>query len=147
MGEIRKFFSEAEEQQVVEAIKKAELHTSGEIRVHIEEHNDKDAYDRAVKVFTALKMHKTAERNGVLFYLATEDHQFAILGDKGINEKVPNNFWDDIRNEMQDHFKHGDFVTGLSQGILTSGKALSEFFPYQGDDDVNELSDDISTSI
>jgi len=147
MAEIRKFFTEAEEQQVVEAIQKAELHTSGEIRVHIEEHNDKDAYDRAVEVFTALKMHKTKEHNGVLFYIATEDHQFAILGDKGINEKVPDNFWGDIKNSIQAHFKHGDFVTGLSEGILTSGKALSKFFPYEGEDDVNELSDDISTSI
>ena len=146
MSEIRKFFTEAQETEVVEAIQKAELHTSGEVRVHIEEHNDKEAYERAVEVFAALKMHKTEERNGVLFYLATEDHQFAILGDKGINEKVPDIFWDDIRNQMQDHFKKGDFVTGLSQGILTSGKALSEFFPYN-DDDVNELSDEISTSI
>jgi len=147
MGDIRKFFTEAEETQVVEAIQQAELHTSGEIRVHIEEHHDKDAFDRAVEVFAALKMHKTAEHNGVLFYLATTDHQFAILGDKGINEKVPDNFWDDIKNQMQNHFKNGDFVKGLSEGILTSGKALSEFFPHAGDDDINELSDDISTSI
>lgn len=144
--EVRTFFTEAEEKKIVEAIQDAELQTSGEIRVHIEEHNEKEAYDRAVEVFDALEMQKTAERNGVLFYLATEDHRFAILGDKGINERVPTNFWEDIKNDMQNQFKKGAFVAGLVFGINAAGKALAEFFPYQSDD-TNELSNDISTKI
>lgn len=146
MSEIRKFLSESEEQRVVEAIQEAELNTSGEIRVHIETHHEKDAYKRAVEVFAALEMHKTAERNGVLIYLATDDHQFAILGDKGIDEKVPDDFWNHIRDLMQENFRKGDFVSGLAEGIKAGGKALSEFFPYR-DDDSNELSDEISTKV
>ncbi|MCT4623694.1 MAG: TPM domain-containing protein [Schleiferiaceae bacterium] len=146
MSEIRAFFTESQEQQIIEAIQRAELHTSGEIRVHIEAHHDKDAYPRAIDVFAALEMHKTADQNGVLFYLATEDHQFAILGDKGINAKVPANFWESIKDGMQTEFRKGNFTDGLVQGILKSGKALSEYFPYQ-DDDVNELPNEISTGL
>jgi uncharacterized membrane protein len=146
LSEVRQFLSEEEEQRVVEAIQEAELNTSGEIRVHIETHHEKAAYKRAVEVFAALDMHKTAERNGVLIYLATEDHQFAILGDKGIDEKVPDDFWNHVRDIMQEHFRKGDFVSGLADGIKAGGKALAEFFPYQ-DDDRNELSDEISTKV
>ena len=146
MSEVQKFITEEEEQRVVEAIQKAELNTAGEIRVHLEAHHETAAYKRAVEVFAALKMHKTAERNGVLIYLATDDHQFAILGDKGINEKVAKDFWNDIRDVMQAHFRKGDFASGLAEGISASGKALAEFFPYQ-EDDRNELSNEISTKV
>ena len=146
MSEIRKFLTEEEEQRVIESIQEAELNTSGEIRVHIEAHHEQAAYKRAIEVFAALDMHKTAEHNGVLIYLATDDHQFAILGDIGINEKVPDDFWNHIRDIMQEHFRKGDFVSGLAEGIKASGKALAEFFPYQ-DDDRNELSDEISTKV
>jgi len=142
---IRKFFTEAEEAQIVEAIRKAELATSGEIRVHIEETCSENAFERGTEVFGMLKMHKTELHNGVLFYLATKDKKFAIIGDEGINSKVPAGFWDEIRDDMQAAFKNRDFVGGLSKGIGRSGKALLEFFPYQ-DGDVNELSDEISTS-
>ena len=146
MNEIRNFLTQEEEQRIIGSIQEAELNTSGEIRVHIEAHHETAPYKRAVEVFTALDMRKTAERNGVLIYLAAEDHQFAILGDKGINEKVPDDFWNHIRDIMQAHFRKGDFVSGLAEGIMASGKALAEFFPYQ-DDDRNELSDEISTKV
>ena len=70
------------------AIQEAEKNTSGEIRVHIEAHTDEDHYEHALKVFAELKMHKTELRNGVLFYVAVNDHKFVILGDQGINDKV-----------------------------------------------------------
>lgn len=139
------FFTESEEQSVVEAIKAAEKDTSGEIRVHLENHSQKDNLSRAKEVFQEIGMTKTELQNGVLFYLAVQDHQFSILGDKGINEKVPDNFWDGIKNAVQEHFKKGDFAKGLSEGIMMAGKALKEHFPYQ-DDDVNELPDQISKS-
>lgn len=142
---IRKFFNEAEEQQIIAAIRAAEYHTSGEIRIHIEEHCPNDGLERATELFGLLEMHKTDLRNGVLFYLATVDHKFAILGDEGINKKVPPHFWEEIRDEMTAAFKQGDFVGGLSVGIARSGKALKEFFPYE-DADKNELSDEISSS-
>jgi uncharacterized membrane protein len=88
-------------------------------------------------------MHKTAERNGVLFYLALKDRKFAIIGDEGINNKVPVDFWDGIKEEMKMHFSDGNFTEGLSKAIDQAGKQLKTHFPYR-QDDKNELSDEIS---
>ncbi len=136
-------FHEGEIKRLELAIKSAEMQTSGEIRIHLERKCKGEVLDRASKVFSDLSMQKTKDRNGVLFYLAYESHKFAILGDQGINAKVAFNFWDKIKEQMQSHFKKGDFFEGLSEGVLAAGKALQEHFPYQRDD-VNELSDDIS---
>jgi uncharacterized membrane protein len=88
-------------------------------------------------------MHKTKLRNGVLFYLAVKDRKFAILGDAGINAKVPEGFWDNIKDTMLNHFKNGEFARGLSEGIKMTGEQLKKHFPWKSDD-VNELSDEIS---
>ena len=88
-------------------------------------------------------MHKTEQRNGVLFYLAVQDKKFAILGDAGINQKVPDNFWEEIKSEVIANFKNGDFAGGLSSGIVKAGEQLKAHFPYQ-EDDVNELDNEIS---
>lgn len=137
------FFSEGERQQIVDAIKAAELNTSGEIRVHLDKTCPEDVLDRAAYWFEKLQMHKTEQRNGVLFYLAHEDHKLAVLGDVGINQKVPDDFWNSIKDQMIADFKEGEFAKGLANGIIESGKQLKAHFPYQSDD-VNELSDDIS---
>ncbi|NQY68261.1 MAG: TPM domain-containing protein [Flavobacteriales bacterium] len=137
------FFTEQEKKQIVDSVKTAELNTSGEIRVHVEGKCKGEVLDRASNVFAALKMHKTELRNGVLFYLSTVDHKFAILGDGGINKVVADNFWESTKEKMQEHFRSGDFATGLSEGILSAGEQLKAHFPYQSDD-VNELDDEIS---
>ena len=137
------FLSPEEEKQVVGAIKIAETSTSGEIRVHLESKTRKELYKRTVEVFKKLKMNKTKLRNGVLFYVATEDKTFSIFGDNGINEKVPADFWDETKNLMQSYFQKGEFGKGISEGIILAGEQLKNHFPYQ-DDDVNELSDEIS---
>ena len=139
----RTFFSKEEQQKIVAAIKEAELNTSGEIRVHIENHCKEDVLERAAELFYDLKMNRTAARNGILFYLAVKDHKFAIIGDEGINLKVEHDFWNDIKDEMIVNFKENRFAEGLINGILKCGKRLKEYFPYQSDD-VNELSDEIS---
>ncbi|MBO5811256.1 MAG: TPM domain-containing protein [Bacteroidales bacterium] len=139
----RTFFSKEEQQKIVAAIKEAELNTSGEIRVHIENHCKEEAIERAAEVFYDLKMNQTAARNGILFYLAVKDHKFAIIGDEGINKNVEHDFWNDIKDEMIVNFKENRFAEGLIDGILKCGKRLKEYFPYQSDD-VNELSDEIS---
>lgn len=136
-------FTDKEKEEIVKAIKKAELNTSGEVQVHIEKHCKYDVLKRAADVFDMLKMYKTADRNAVLFYLAVEDKKFAIWGDIGINNKVPENFWDSIKDEMKADFKSNNFSKGLINGILKSGDQLKAHFPYQSDD-VNELSDEIS---
>ena len=143
MPKIEDFFTTKEEQQVIEAIKSAEKDTSGEIRVHIEKSTDKDPLERAKEVFYELKMNETQAQNGVLFYVATESHHFAIIGDKGINDLVPGNFWDTEKELVLSHFSKREFAKGLELGIIEAGKKLKEFFPYQSDD-TNELSDEIS---
>jgi uncharacterized membrane protein len=88
-------------------------------------------------------MHKTKERNGVMFYLAINQRKFAILGDVGINNKVPADFWDNVRDLVLSHFKQNNFALGLKEGILLAGQKLKEHFPYKTDDK-NELSNSIS---
>jgi uncharacterized membrane protein len=137
------FFSKEEKEQIKAAVKEAETNTSGEIRVHIDNHCREDVMDRAAWWFDRLEMHKTEKRNGVLFYLAVRDRKFAILGDAGINAVTPDDFWEKISAVMKEQFSDGSFATGLSRGILMAGEALKSHFPYQ-EDDVNELSDEIS---
>ncbi|EOZ96127.1 hypothetical protein A33Q_2720 [Indibacter alkaliphilus LW1] len=139
-----KLFSESDRGVIIAAIKAAERKTSGEIQVHIENHCSEDVMDRAAEVFETLKMHKTEERNAVLFYLAVEDHKFAVLGDIGINAVVPSDFWEKIKETMLFHFKKGEFTSGLSNAIEMSGKALQEHFPFENKGDINELPDEIS---
>lgn len=138
-----KYFTSEQKATIIAAIQQAEKDTSGEIRVHFENHTSREALDRAAQVFAELKMHKTALRNGVLIYVALDDHKLAILGDAGINAKVADTFWDEIKNKMVDRFKSGQICEGVTEAILTAGQQLKAFFPYQTDD-INELSDEIS---
>jgi len=140
---VQKNFSEENKLQITNAIRVAETNTSGEIRVHIEKHCKGDVLDQAAYIFEKLAMHKTELRNGVLFYLALEDHKFAILGDAGINQKVEEDFWECTKEVVIEKLKEGLFAEGLAEGIIRAGERLKEHFPYQSDD-VNELSDEIS---
>jgi uncharacterized membrane protein len=138
------FLSEEQKKQVIEAIKEAELATSGEIKVHIEENCPKDnPVQRATYLFNYLALHKTAQRNGVLFYLAHEDRKFAVIGDKGIDKAVTALFWESTKEILRNHFSKEQYAEGLCAGINEAGKQLKKYFPYQSDDK-NELSDDIS---
>jgi uncharacterized membrane protein len=137
------FFSEGQQAQILASVKEAEMETSGEIRVHVETSLKGDVLDRAAWLFKKLRMDKTAERNGVLFYLAVSDRKFAIIGDAGINAKVPAGFWDDVSELLKKSFREGKFTEGLSAGILLAGKHLKTHFPRRSDD-VNELPDEIS---
>ena len=143
--EAKGFFSAEDEARIVEAIRLAELKTSGEIRVHLENHANEPNLKHAEHIFHKVGMDKTALRNGVLFYLAVQDHQFSIVGDKGINEAVHQGFWDEIRDVMQSHFRESRFTEGLVVGIGMTGTALKQYFPRE-DDDINELSNEISKS-
>ena len=143
MSKVEEFLTKAEEQEIVEAIGIAEKNTSGEIRVHIEKENTIAPLDRAMEVFRNLNMENTQERNGVIIYVAVKSKNFAIYGDKGINEKVADDFWDSTKDVMQNHFKNGNFKQGLIDGILKAGEQLKTHFPYQ-DNDKDELSNEIS---
>lgn len=143
MPKAKGFFSTKDELMILNAIRHAESNTSGEIRVHVEDRCKVDVLERAAQVFDLLKMQETKLRNGVLFYFAVKDKKFAILGDAGINEKVPGDFWNEIKAVLLKHFITGEFAQGLSEGIIMTGDQLRTHFEYM-DDDINELPDDIS---
>jgi uncharacterized membrane protein len=140
---IKDFFKKEQREDIRQAVLNAELDTSGEIRVHIETNCKGEVLDRAAFIFSKLGMQKTEKRNGVLFYLAVKNRRFAVMGDKGINAVVPEDFWDDIKNILLNHFREERFTEGLIEGITLVGNKLKSHFPYQTND-VNELSDDIS---
>ena len=143
MAKDNQFLSKEEEQEIVTAIQTAELNTSGEIRIHIEGTSKTAPFERALEVFGELEMQNTEQRNGVLLYLAVNDHQFAICGDEGVDKVVADDFWDCTRDVMAVHFKKGQFKEGIIAGILNAGEQLKQFFPWQTDD-ANELSNEIS---
>ncbi len=135
----------AQEATLLAAIKQAERRTSGEIRLHLEDDcPTPEPLDRAAQVFAELKMHHTAGRNGVLFYLAWQTRQFAVIGDAAINAAVPDDFWEAVKEEVLGHFRQASYVPGLERGIRLVGEQLRQFFPYDAATDVNELADDIS---
>ncbi|WP_018617903.1 TPM domain-containing protein [Spirosoma luteum] len=137
-------FTADEQQRIVASIRQAERNTSGEIRVHVEAHcTTADPVQRAIDVFAHLGMHQTKDQNGVLFYLAHADRKFAVVGDKGIDAKVPADFWETTKDLLRSHFAKGAYADGLSRGIEQAGQQLKQYFPYASDD-TNELADDIS---
>ncbi len=143
MSNVEDFLSHEEEQGIIDAIRKAEQNTSGEIRVHIEQTSKTDIFDRSQEVFHLLKMDNTKLQNGVLIYVAVDDRNFVIYGDKGINDVVPANFWDSTKDIMVMHFKSGNFTKGLVEGVLKAGEQLEKHFPWEHLDK-NELPDNIS---
>lgn len=143
MSKVEDFLTKEEEQEIVEAIRMAEMQTSGEIRVHIEKTTSKAPYDRALEVFNELGMDATQLKNGVLFYFAVADKNFVICGDKGINDVVADDFWNSTKDRMATQFKAGHFKQGIIDGILSAGEQLKKHFPYQ-EGDTNELSNEIS---
>ncbi|MBS1948963.1 MAG: TPM domain-containing protein [Bacteroidetes bacterium] len=138
------FFTGAEQQRVLAAIRACETQTSGEIRVFVESRcRFVDPLDRAAEAFFKLKMEATKERNGVLVYVAMKDRQLAIFGDKGIHEKVGNDFWSANVKKMLEHFNDKDYAGGIEKIITEIGAALHAHFPYDKYNDINELPDDI----
>lgn len=136
-------FSSEEQDRIVHAISVAEAKTSGEIRLVIDKRlRATSAMDAAVSYFEELEMHKTGLRNGVLIYMAIDDHEFAIIGDRGLDTKVEANFWDETKELMVSFFRRNDIVQGLIEGIHDVGEQLQKYFP-RGVDDVNELPNDI----
>lgn len=135
--------SPEEEVMVEEAIAAAEKLTSCEIRVHIQSHCHSEVMDQAVEIFAELNMHKTLLRNGILIFIAIEDHQLAIIGDAGINAVVPENFWEDEKELMISFFRSESYGEGLQAAILQIGEQVAPYFPALPEQD-NDLSNEIS---
>lgn len=142
----QEFVSGLDQGRIVGAIASAERLTSGEIRVHVQKRvGATDIRNLAERTFERLGMTKTVLRNGVLLFIASEDRQFVILGDKGIDDKVPAGFWDEIAAKLTIRFKSGEFTDGIVDAIDAAGQHLQAYFPRSADD-VNELSDEIEIS-
>lgn len=143
-SKVEDFLSSEEEAQIIEAIRKAENSTSGEIRVHLEARSEGDVFERAQEVFHFLHMDNTKYSNGVLIYVAVEDRNLVIMGDEGINNLVAADFWESTKDVIIAHFKEGSMKAGLVAGIAEAGTQLKKHFPYEvGDRD--ELPNTIST--
>ncbi|HVS30633.1 MAG TPA: TPM domain-containing protein [Thermoanaerobaculia bacterium] len=142
----KEFLAGLDQPRIVGAIETAEKNTSGEIRVHIQPRvGNADIRTVAEKTFERLGMTKTALRNGVLLFIACEEQRFVILGDRGIDEKVPAGFWDDIAAKLTIRFKAGEFTDGIVEAIHSAGEELGTDFPRQKDDR-NELTNEINIS-
>ncbi len=141
----KKFFTKEEQERIVAEIRKAEHRTSGEIRVHLDCCSKEDPLEKAKKIFLKLGMTRTRHRNGVLIYLATDHKKFAIVGDEGIHRVVPENYWESVKTDMQNHFREGKISQGICAGIREVGEKLKIHFPAEAGD-TNELSDQISES-
>lgn len=138
-----RFLTAEQQETVVAAVRLAEKGTSGEIRIHIDGECKGNPLKRAEEVFFKLGMNRTERRNGVLIYLACNSKVFAIIGDKGINDVVPEHFWEDVKEMMAGYFRQGLFTEGLSEAAVMVGRKLQDFFPIQVDD-INEQPDEIS---
>lgn len=136
-------FDGNQEQRILACIAAAEKNTSGEIRVHVDKWCKSNPLFKANNMFIHLGMDKTEQRNGVLIYIALKEHKFAIVGDEGIDNVVPADFWDSAKSHMKNHFASGNVIEGICQGIKEAGEQLKQYFPYQSNDQ-NELPDTIS---
>jgi uncharacterized membrane protein len=138
----KEFLAQLDKPRIVEAIKRAEGQTSGEIRVHVQPKAGADIRKLAEKTFERLGMTATKLRDGVLLFIASEEQRFVILGDRGIDDKVPSGFWDDIAARLTLRFKKGEFTDGIVEAIESAGEHLKTYFPHSADD-TDELSDDL----
>lgn len=143
MPTARKFFDSREQQLLIDAIATAELKTSGEIRVHIENFCFGSELKAAEKVFTKLKMHETKEHNGILIYIATMSRKIAVAGDTGIHQKLGVEFWDRMVAKLIGQFKVNRKAEALADCIIECGEQLGKYFP-RNEDDANELNNSIS---
>ena len=140
----KEFLASIDTKRIVDAITAAEMQTSGEIRVHVQPKvTGGEIRDVAERTFERLGMTKTALRNGVLLFIACEEQRFVILGDQGIDDRVPAGFWDEIAAKLTIRFKNTEFTDGIVEAITAAGLQLKEYFPRAADD-VNELSNQIN---
>ncbi|WP_213522050.1 TPM domain-containing protein [Nonlabens sp.] len=142
--QVEDFLTASQEQAIIEAIRQAEMRTSGEIRVHLES-QCQEPIKRAQELFHLLKMDNTKEENGILFYVSVDDKKFALIGDRGIHARVGDDFWSAVRDEVLSRFRESEFQNGLIAGIELVGEKLAAYFPWDTDN-TNELSNEISVS-
>jgi len=141
----RKFLTKQEGDSIINCIRNAEKKTSGEIRVHFQKKMKGDVKDAAADTFLRLKMDETEDRNGVLFFIVPKKKLFAVIGDKGIDEVVPDDFWNEVKELLEQYFKEQKWEEGLCKAIAKTGEKLKKYFPVK-ENNKNELPDEISYS-
>ena len=139
----REIFSDQDLTCISDAIKNFEGRTSGEIVISFNTTSHKQPYKTARRIFEKAKLHQTKDRNATLIVLFLVEQKFAVYGDAGIHEKVPENFWETTVTEMKASFARGEMLEGLLHGINELGENLAKYFPVEAED-VNELSDEIN---
>src|SRR5262249_14503169 len=130
-------------EKIKAAIEAAEHRTSGEICVSVAPLFWGNIEKAADKAFARLGMTGTKDRNGVLFFVVPARRKFVVLGDRGIHERVGQDFWELVVRAVSQKFREGDFTGGLVKGIETVGEQLAAHFPYDPATDKNELPDDV----
>ena len=96
-------------------------------------------------MFHRLGMHRTAERHGVLIYLAIEERRLAVVGDEGIHGRVGDGHWHDVRDLMIERLRANAAREAIVRAVGAVGRALAEHYPRRPDD-WNQLSNDVSVS-
>ncbi len=142
-GWVKKVLTSADLEAIAAAVRAAETGTSGEIRVHVDAECPGDPMRRAVEVFERLGMHRTAQRNAVLVYLAIEDRRLAVIGDAAVHARVPGDYWERVSRALVARLKDGRLRDGLVAAVRELGEVLCRHFP-RGPDDRDELSDEVS---
>jgi uncharacterized membrane protein len=132
---------------IEQAIKQGETTHSGQLRFVVEGAldgapllHDQPARDRALDVFSHLRIWDTSHNNGVLIYLLLADRKVEIVADRGIDEKVGGAGWDKICRDMEADFAAGQFERGVIAGIAAVSRELAKYFPHDGSTR-NELPD------
>jgi uncharacterized membrane protein len=139
-GDMKTFSEEFDSTRIEAAIARAEKKTSGEIRVVVHRAPTDNPLMTAAAEFARLEMHRTRARNAVLILLAPASRTFALYGDKGINEKCGQHFWNDVAAALRVDFQHGVFTDGIIKAVERVSTALEAHFPYRAGD-TNELPD------
>jgi uncharacterized membrane protein len=142
---IEQVLSTEDREMISKAIHVAERQTSGEIKVVVREH--RHLHERrlsleklALKEFHRLRLSKTKDQTGILFFLLLDERKFHIVADEGIHRKVSDGTWEQVAHSMSSDFRGGKFREGIVRGVEHVGRILSEAFPRRADDK-NEISD------
>ena len=139
------FLNALDHDRIVKAIRQAEACSRAEVRVHVSNQAVDDAPKAAAAQFEKLGMTATAERNGVLIYVAPQSQKFAIIGDSGIHQCCGQGFWQEVAAAMEADFRAGRFTDGIVKGLARTGEALGAHFPRaDGVCDINELKDEVT---
>jgi uncharacterized membrane protein len=144
---VRRIFPPPALAAIEQAIKRGERTHSGQVRFVVEGaldgaplFNNQSARERALDIFSQLRIWDTAHNNGVLIYLLLADRQVEIVADRGIDIHVGDGGWQKICADMETDFRAGNFLIGVIRGIEAVSRQLAAHFPpHPGDH--NELPD------